>query len=62
MLFPAASETLLTLIRDPKHLGAEIGCLAVLHTWGQNLLAHPHLHHVIPGGGISPDVVYHFNP
>ena len=55
MLFRAASETLLTLTRDPKHLGAEIGCLALLHTWGQNLLAHPHLHCVIPGGGISPD-------
>ena len=47
MLFRAASETLLTLTQDPKHLGAEIGCLALLHTWGQNLLAHPHLHCVI---------------
>ena len=56
MLFRAASETLKTLTQDPKHLGAEIGCLALLHTWGQNLLAHPHLHNcVIPGGGISPD-------
>ena len=55
MLFRAASETLLTIARDPKHLGAEIGCLALLHTWGQNLLAHPHLHCVIPGGGISSD-------
>jgi hypothetical protein len=55
MLFRAASETLLTLARDPKHLGAHIGCLALLHTWGQNLLAHPHLHCVIPGGGISAD-------
>jgi Putative transposase/Transposase zinc-binding domain len=55
MLFRAASETLLTLARDPKHLGAELGCLALLHTWGQNLLAHPHLHCVIPGGGLSPD-------
>ena len=55
MLFRAASETLMTLTQDPKHLGAEIGCLALLHTWGQNLLAHPHLHCVIPGGGISPD-------
>lgn len=52
MLFRAASETLLTIARDPKHLGAEIGCLALLHTWGQNLLAHPHLHCVIPGGGL----------
>jgi len=40
---------------DPKHLGAEIGVLAVLHTWGQNLLLHPHIHCVIPAGGISPD-------
>ena len=55
MLFRAASETLLTLGRDPKHLGAELGCLALLHTWGQNLLAHPHLHCVVPGGGLSFD-------
>jgi hypothetical protein len=55
ILFRAASETLSTLARDPKHLGAQIGCLALLHTWGQNLLAHPHLHCVIPGGGMSPD-------
>jgi hypothetical protein len=55
MLFRAASETLLTLARDPKHLGAKLGCLTLLHTWGQNLLAHPHLHCVIPGGGITPD-------
>jgi len=55
MLFCAASETLMTIGRDPKHLGAKLGCLALLHTWGQNLLAHPHLHCVIPGGGLSPD-------
>ena len=55
MLFRAASETLLTLGRDPKHLGAELGCLALLHTWGQNLLAHPHPHCVVPGGGLSFD-------
>lgn len=55
ILFRAASETLLTIARDPKHLGAEIGCLALLHTWGQNLLAHPHLHFVVPGGGFTPD-------
>lgn len=53
LLFRAASQTLLTLARDPKHLGARIGCLALLHTWGQNLLPHPHLHCVIPGGGLS---------
>ena len=55
ILFRAASETLLTIARDPRHLGAEIGFFAILHTWGQNLLHHPHLHCVIPGGGLSPD-------
>jgi hypothetical protein len=55
ILFRAASETLLTIAADPQHLGAAIGFFAVLHTWGQNLLHHPHLHCVIPGGGISPD-------
>src|ERR1022692_4778309 len=55
ILFRAASETLLTIAANPKHLGASIGFLAVLHTWGQNLHLHPHLHCVIPGGGISPD-------
>jgi hypothetical protein len=55
ILFSAAAETLRTSAADSKHLGAEIGFLAVLHTWGQNLLHHPHLHCVVPGGGISPD-------
>jgi hypothetical protein len=55
ILFKAASETLLTIARDPKHLGAEIGFFAILHTWGQNLLHHPHVHCVVPGGGLSPD-------
>jgi hypothetical protein len=55
LLFRAASETLLTIAADPTRLGAEIGFLAVLHTWGQNLHLHPHLHCVVPGGGISPD-------
>jgi len=55
ILFRAAAETLRTIARDPQHLGAEIGFLAVLHTWGQNLLHHPHLHCVVPGGGISPE-------
>lgn len=55
ILFRAASETLLTIAADAKHLGAAIGFLAVLHTWGQNLHLHPHLHCVVPGGGISPD-------
>jgi Putative transposase len=55
ILFRAASETLLQIGADPKHLGAGIGFLAVLHTWGQNLHHHPHLHCVVPGGGIAPD-------
>jgi hypothetical protein len=55
ILFRAAAETLRTIAADPKHLGAEIGFFAVLHTWGQNLLHHPHLHCVVPGGGLSPD-------
>ena len=55
ILFQAASETLRTIATDPKHLGAEIGFFAVLHTWGQNLLHHPHVHCVVPGGGLSSD-------
>ena len=55
ILFRAASETLRTIAADPKHLGAEIGFLGVLHTWGQNLTHHPHLHFLVPGGGIAPD-------
>ena len=55
ILFKATAETLLTIAADPKHLGTEIGFFAVLHTWGQNLLHHPHLHCVVPGGGLSPD-------
>lgn len=55
ILFRSASETLRQVAADPKHLGAEIGFLAVLHTWGQNLEHHPHVHCIIPGGGISRD-------
>jgi hypothetical protein len=55
LLFAATAETLRTIAADPKHLGAEIGFFAVLHTWGQNLMHHPHLHCVVPGGGLSPD-------
>jgi hypothetical protein len=55
ILFRAAAETLRRVAADPKHLGAEIGFFAVLHTWGQQLLYHPHLHSVVPGGGLSPD-------
>src|SRR6266705_2186633 len=55
ILFQSTAETLKTIAADPKHLGAEIGFFAVLHTWGQNLQVHPHLHCVVPGGGLSPD-------
>jgi hypothetical protein len=55
MLFHATAETLRTIAADGKHLGAEIGFIAILHTWGQNLLHHPHLHCVVPGGGLSAD-------
>ena len=55
LLFKAAAETLTTIAADRKHLGAKIGVVAVLHTWGQTLQHTPHLHCVVPGGGISPD-------
>jgi len=55
ILFRAASQTLLETAAEPRLLGASIGFLAVLHTWGQNLHLHPHLHCVVPGGGLSPD-------
>ena len=55
LLFRAAAETLGTVAADPQHLGAEIGFFAVLHTWGQTLLYHPHLHCVVSGGGLSAD-------
>ena len=55
ILFRKTAETLTTIAADPEHLGAEIGFFAVLHSWGQNLLFHPHLHCVVPGGGLSPD-------
>src|SRR5215470_16339871 len=55
ILFRATADTLRTIAADPKHLGAEIGFFAVLHSWGSNLLHHPHLHCVVPGGGLSPD-------
>jgi hypothetical protein len=55
LLFAAASKTLLEIASDPKHLGAQIGLTAVLHTWGQNLMLHPHLHCLVTGGGLSAD-------
>ena len=62
LLFTAAAETLTTIAADPKHLGADIGVTAVLHTWGQNLDHHPHVHCIVPGGGISPDGKLGFVP
>ncbi len=55
ILFRAAAATLRTIAADPRHLGAEIGLVAVLHSWGQNLLHHPHVHCLVPGGGLSSD-------
>ena len=54
-LFEATAQTLLQVAQSPKHLGARIGFLAILHTWGQNLRLHPHVHCIVPGGGLSPD-------
>ena len=54
-LFKAASQALLTIAADPKHLGARIGATMVLHTWGSALTHHPHVHCIVPGGGLSPD-------
>ena len=55
LLFRAAAETVLTIAADPKHLGARIGITAVLHTWGSTMTHHPHVHMIVPGGGISLD-------
>ena len=55
ILFKTAAETLMTIAADPKHLGARIGVTAVLHTWGSALTHHPHVHCIVPGGGLSPD-------
>lgn len=55
LLFDTAAETLLTIAADPKHLGASIGATLVLHTWGSALAHHPHVHGIVPGGGLSPD-------
>src|SRR6476660_1154305 len=55
ILFRAAAAALRDVAADPRHLGAEIGAVAVLHTWGQTLQYHPHLHCIVPGGGLSPD-------
>jgi len=55
ILFKASAETMLTIAADPKHLGARIGILSVLHTWGSAMTHHPHVHMIVPGGGISLD-------
>jgi Putative transposase/Transposase zinc-binding domain len=55
LLFKAAAETVLTIAADPKHLGARVGITAVLHTWGSAMIHHPHVHMIVPGGGISLD-------
>jgi hypothetical protein len=55
LLFKVSAETMLTIAADPKHLGGRIGITSVLHTWGSALTHHPHVHMIVPGGGISPD-------
>jgi hypothetical protein len=55
LLFKAAADTMLTIAADPKHLGARIAITAVLHTWGSAMTHHPHVHMIVPGGGLSPD-------
>ena len=55
ILFQAAAETLITIAADPKHLGARIGATLVLHTWGSALTHRPHVHGIVPGGGLSKD-------
>jgi hypothetical protein len=55
VLFAAAGQTLLEVAANPRHLGARVGFIGILHTWGQNLSLHPHVHCVVPGGGLSPD-------
>jgi len=55
ILFRSVSETLIELARDPKHLGGQIGFICILHTWGQNLMDHPHIHCIVTGGGLSYD-------
>ena len=62
LLFRAVADTLLEVAANPEHLGAEIGFFGILHTWGQNLLFHPHIHCVIPGGGLSPDHAHWIHP
>ena len=62
ILFKAASQTVLELSRDTKHLGADTGLITVLHTWGQNMMEHPHLHCIMPAGGLSFDQTHWVHP
>lgn len=62
LLFKAASQTLIELAKDPKHLGGDIGLITVLHTWGQNMMEHPHLHCIMPSGGLSSDKQHWVHP
>ncbi len=62
LLFKAASQTLIELAKDSKHLGADIGLVTVLHTWGQNMMEHPHLHCIMPSGGLSSDKEHWVHP
>jgi len=62
ILFKAASQTILELAKDTKHLGADIGLITVLHTWGQNMMEHPHLHCIMPSGGLSSDKEHWVHP
>jgi hypothetical protein len=55
LLFRASAATLLEVAANPKHLGAAIGFLSILHTWGQTLVRHPHVHCVVPAGGLAPE-------
>ncbi len=61
-LFQLSAATLLTVAADPRHLGAEIGILSILHTWGQKLVRHPHVHCVVPAGGLSPNHQHWIRP
>lgn len=62
ILFKASAETLLTLIEDPKYVGGKGGVISVLHTWGQNLMEHPHIHSLVPAGALSVDESYFIEP
>jgi hypothetical protein len=62
LLFRTVADTLLEVAENPEHLGAEIGFFGILHTWGQNLLFHPHIHCVIPGGGLASDHTHWIHP